>query len=194
MPSIQDLQPLVSEPREDLSAEYKDWLDLAQNEHRATIAKAAIALANHGGGFIIIGLSEQGQELRSQARPAAIPEFTQDAVNAAIRRYAAPEFHCEMYNVPHPTTSVVHPVIAVPGTLTEPVMSKRDCPGVIAQNRCYIRKPGPRTEEPQTGEEWRNLLRRCVRAGREEMLEAIRSIVTGRAELENPAANALAGC
>ena len=64
--------------------------------------------------------------------------------------------------------------------MTEPVMSKRDCANVINQNRCYIRKPGPRSEEPITAEEWRALLRRCVLAGREDMLEAIRSIVSGR--------------
>ena len=46
MPSIKDLEPLVSEPREDLSVEYKDWLDLTTNEHRATLAKAAIALGS----------------------------------------------------------------------------------------------------------------------------------------------------
>lgn len=190
MPSIRELQPLVSEPREDLSVEYKDWLNLTANEHRAILAKAAIALANHGGGFII-GLAEDGSELHSQARPPDIPEITQDAVNAAIRRYATPEFHCEMDNVRHPDTNVEHPVITVPGNLTVPVMSKRDCENVITQNRCYIRKPGPRSEEPQTSEEWRELLDRCLRARREDMLEAIRSIVLGRVESQNPAPNAL---
>ena len=68
MPSIRELQPLISEPREDLGVEYKDWLDLTTNEHKATLAKAAIALANHGGGFIVIGFAEQGAELYSQAR------------------------------------------------------------------------------------------------------------------------------
>ena len=191
MPSIQELQPLISEPREELAVEYKDWLDLTANEHKATLAKAAIALANHGGGFIVIGLAEQGSGLHSQACPPTIPEITQDAVNAAIRRYATPEFHCGMYNVKHPKTNVGHPIITVPGTLTVPVMSKRDHLNVIAQNRCYIRKPGPRSEEPRTAEEWRDLLNRCLRAGREDMLEAIRSIVLGRIEPQNPTLNAL---
>ena len=191
MPSIRELQPLVSEPREELGVEYKGWLDLTVNAHRATLAKAAIALANHGGGFIIIGLAEHGSEWQSQARPSNIPEITQDAVNAAIRRYATPEFHCGIYSVRHPNTNVEHPVITVPGDLTVPVMSKRDCENVITQNRCYIRKPGPRSEEPQTSEEWRDLLNRCLRAGREDMLEAIRSIVSGRVESQNPAPNVL---
>lgn len=191
MPPIRELQPLISEPREELGVEYKNWLDLNTNEHKATLAKAAIALANHGGGFIVIGFTDEGPELQSHPCPLEIPAINQDAVNASIRRYATPEFHCEMYSVEHPNTSVDHPVITVPGNLTVPVMSKRDCENVIARNRCYVRKPGPRSEEPETNEEWRVLLNRCLRAGREDLLEAIRSIVSGRVELENPSPNAL---
>lgn len=182
MPTIEELQPLLGEPREDLAAEYKAWLDLSRNEHKAVLAKAAIALANHGGGYIVLGYEDQGHQLVSVAPPEGSPEISQDAVNAAIHRYAAPEFHCELYRVPHPIGETFHPIIVVPGNATEPIMSKRDCQGVIQQNRCYIRKPGPRSEEPQTSDEWRDLLRRCVLAGREDMLEAIRSIVSGRVE------------
>ena len=177
-----DFQPLIINPREDMDAEYKSWLDISTNHGRATIAKAAIGLTNYGGGFIIIGFSEEGPELVSQPRPENIPEITQDAVNAAIRRYSDPEFHIELHKVTHPNTRAEHIVISVPGGQTEPVMSKRDCDGVITQNRCYVRKPGPRTEPAQTREEWRTLLERCVQARREDMLDAIRAIVTGRVE------------
>lgn len=85
MPTVQDLEQLVSQPREDLSSEYKDWLNLSANEHKATIAKAAIALVNHGGGFIILGFEEVGGRLVSRDRPQEIPEVTQDSINAAIR-------------------------------------------------------------------------------------------------------------
>jgi len=182
LPSIDELRPLVVEPREDLAAEYKGWLNLNDTNHKAVLAKAAIALANHGGGYIIVGMRDDHAQLVSVPRPSEIPAAAQDAVNAAIRRFATTEFHCEVYSVLHPETGVVHPVIVVPGGMTEPVMSKRDCQDVIAQNRVYVRKPGPRSEEPQTGEEWRALLRRCVQNGREDMLDSIRAIVSGRVE------------
>ena len=191
MPLIEELQLLITKPREDLATEYKGWLNLQGNEHKATLAKAAIALANHGGGYIVVGFAEQGQSLESQPRPAENPEITQDSVNEAIRRYADPEFHCEVYEVPHPDTGVSHTVVTVPGTLTVPVMSRRECQGILIPNRCYIRKPGPRSEQPQTAEEWRTLFNRCVRAYRDEMLEAIRSIITGRVETQNSMPNAL---
>ena len=91
MPRIEELQPLLGEPREDMAAEYKTWLDLTINDHKAVLAKAAIALANHGGGFIIIGFDDHGHRLGSVVRPENVPEISQDAVNAAIHRFATPE-------------------------------------------------------------------------------------------------------
>ena len=179
-----DLQPLVDHPREELAVEYKTWLDLSQNEGKATLAKACIALANHGGGFLILGFDEQGDSLISVARPPDIGEVTQDTVNSALLRFADPVFHCRLHPITHPTTAVSHPVISIPGDHTVPVMSKRNCWDKIQQHRCYIRKPGPRSEEPKTSEEWRALLQRCVQANREDMLGAIRSIVLGRVDIE----------
>ena len=191
MTSTEELQPLIIEPREDLAAEYKDWLDLTKEEHRATLAKAAIALVNHGGGYIVIGFKDKDQSLESMSRPEEIPVITQDSVNGAVQRYADLRFHCGVYNVPHPDTGVSHPVITVPGNLTVPVMSKKDCEKVIASNRCYIRKSGPASEEPNKPEEWRTLLNRCVRANQDEMLESIRSIITGRIEMQDSIPNVL---
>lgn len=181
MTSIEKLQPLITEPMEDLDAEYKDWLDLTKNEHhKAKLARAAIALANHGGGYVVIGFEDK--DLISQPRPEETPAITQDSVNKVIRRYAEPEFHCKMYKVPHPDTNVLHPVVSIPSMPT-PVMSRRDCQGEIAQNRYYIRKPGPRSEELRTAEEWRTLLKRC-------MMEANCS-TTGSVEVQNSMPNTL---
>ena len=182
MLDLANLQPLISTPREDLGVEYKTWLNLKTKEEQATLAKAAIAIANHGGGFVVIGFEEFDEHLVSIQRPQNIPVLTQDSVNAAVRRYASPEFHCAVHMILNATNNVEHPIIRVPSNLTEPVMSKRDCGGVIVRNRCYIRKPGPRSEEPQSGEEWRALINRCVRANREDMIDSIRSIVSGRVE------------
>ena len=63
--------------------------------NKAIIAKAAIALSNHEGGYLMLGFKEQAQILESKPRPRDIPEITQDDANGIIRRYAEPEFHCE---------------------------------------------------------------------------------------------------
>jgi hypothetical protein len=177
-----ELRGLLELPNETLSAEYKGWLNLSDIRGKATLAKAAIALANHGGGIIVLGMrSHEDGPLQSVQRPAEIGRYTQDDVNQAINRFAEPEFHCELRFTVHSATGVEHAFVSIPGGMSVPIMSRRDCEGVISARRCYIRKPGPRSEEPLDGQEWRALLDRCVQAGRENMLDAIRAIVHGRA-------------
>jgi len=177
-----ELRALLEFPGEKLTAEYKGWLNLNDNPGRATLAKAAIAIANEGGGVIVLGMREdnaEGRALGSQPRPADIGRYSQDDINAAINRYAEPEFHCEIAFARHPRTQNEHAFVLVPGGMTVPVMSRRGCEGVIVAHRCYVRKPGPRSEEPLTAEEWRGVMERCVSARRESMLNAIRVILQG---------------
>lgn len=184
MPTPSDLLRLLALPNETLSTEYKSWLPLSDNEGKAKLAKAAIAIANHGGGIIVLGMrpdKTNGVTLVSDKRPEGLRRYNQDDVNAAINRFADPAFHCELAFATHPQTGVEHAFVIVPSGLTVPVMSKRECPSAILAQRCYMRKPGPKSEEPLTNDEWRTLLDRCIKAGRENMLEAIRMIIQGHA-------------
>ncbi|MCC6613330.1 MAG: hypothetical protein IT320_07610 [Anaerolineae bacterium] len=183
IPTTDELIRLLIDPRESLIIEHKGWLDLSQNGHKANLAKAAIALANEGGGIIVLGTREdtsQGGQLGSYARPGS--RYSLDDINSAIGRYADPQFHCELAFAQHPETQVEHAFVIVPGGMTVPVMSHRDSDGEIQAQRCYVRKPGPKSEEPYTAEEWRGVIERCLQARRESMLDAIRAIVQGHVE------------
>lgn len=56
--SEQSLRQLLDFPREDMATEIKDWLNLGDSMVRAKLAKELIALANHGGGYLLFGFSE----------------------------------------------------------------------------------------------------------------------------------------
>lgn len=117
MASTTELEALLQFPVEKLTVEYKSWLNLNENSGRATLAKAAIALANEGGGVIVLGMREdiaRGGALRSQARPADIGRYGQDEINTAINRYAEPEFHCELAFANHPGTNNEHAFVLHP--------------------------------------------------------------------------------
>ena len=179
---LRNLASFVEMPRENLSVEYKSWLNLKENRAQATLVKATIAIANHGGGHIVLGFEESGNNkiLASIPKPVECADITQDDINSVIQKFVTSDFHCEVHFISHQETGVKHPIIRVPGGQKEPVMSKRDGEGLL-KHRCYIRKPGPKSEEPKTSEEWRELLNRCVRANREDMLDAIRTIISGEA-------------
>src|SRR5580704_9030084 len=98
------LQDLLAYPREELDVELKGWLDPNDLGHKADLAKALIALTNHGGGHVVIGFREAGQWEPDPSRPQNLDSFSQDLINGIVAGYAEPGFHCQLYFVTHPHT------------------------------------------------------------------------------------------
>jgi hypothetical protein len=185
------LLELLRNPAEDLSFEIKEWLDLTQNAHKAKLAQAMIALTNHGGGAVLIGYAEEanGPFVPAEPRPPNLSGYTSDVVNEISRAYLSPPVHCEVRHLAHPVSGLLFPVINVPGNHSIPIMARRGGPqgqSSLQAGRVYIRRVGPTSEEPQSPEEWRALLDRCVRMGRDELVDRIRLIVAG-APIASPA-------
>lgn len=176
------LQDLLAYPREELGIELKSWLDLTSENDKANLAQALIALANYGGGYILIGFSENGGNwVPSEHRPEKIDIYNQNIINGIVQGYAEPAFHCSVYHTVHPKTGLVYPVVVVPGQNKVPIRAKRDGPNRehVRIFSYYIRRPGPRSEVPQSAQEWDELIGRCIRASRQNLLEEIRSILLG---------------
>jgi len=171
------LESLTRNPREDLEVELKDWLDLDQGEHKADLAKAILALGNHGGGYVLIGYDDATR--RPVPSPAsAMSGYDQDTINGIVRRYADPQIHVQVERAPD-ANGDDHPVVLIPGGHSVPVRCKRSGPGGahVRQHAIYIRRPGPTSEEPQTAQEWQELIRRCVLNDRDNLLEQVSSIL-----------------
>jgi predicted HTH transcriptional regulator len=83
---LRQLQPLVGYPRETLEIELKGWLDLSNAEHVGSLVKAILALANHGGGYVLIGFLEQGGTwVPDEAnRPPDLSDYDQDKINGFV--------------------------------------------------------------------------------------------------------------
>jgi len=180
--TLRRLRDHLDHPRESLECEYKTWLDLNQEEDRADLAQAALAMANHGGGVIVIGYQEaNGKWQPSVSRPASLASYGQDPINNIVHAYADPPFHCEVHFVAATTTTEEHPVIVVPGGHRVPIRAKKDGPDDrhVQQNAYYIRRPRPRSERPKSGREWDELIGRCLRAARSDLLDDFRAILEG---------------
>ncbi len=63
-----------------------------------------------------------------------------------------------------------------------PIRAKRAGPNnqVVQQHIVYIRRPGPRSEQPLSAREWDELFARCLDARRDELMERIRDLLTGK--------------
>jgi len=167
-------------PMETLNIEAKGWLDMDDVESKGTIAKALIALENHGGGFLVIGFTEDSTGVLSpgRGRPQSLNQFGTDEVNAIINKYAEPPFHAHVTFQRHPKSGEEFPVIRAPGSSKVPVRSCSETPkGAIKNKVYYVRRPGPASEAPLDGHEWDALIRRCVMNQRGEIVEILRSFI-----------------
>lgn len=176
------LADLLVDPREDLGLEIKNWLDLRSDEPaKATLAKAVLALANHGGGFLVLGLTETETGAReADGRPATLDAYSQDHINGIVRNYADPAFHCSVHIVSN-ADGALFPIVVVPGGHRVPIRARRAGPhgNIVEQNAIYMRKPGPRSETPQSAQEWDELLARCLSNRRDELLDQMRDLLAG---------------
>lgn len=166
-------------PTESLDFEVKGWLDLNDNEARGLVAKALIALENHGGGFLLIGFTEiQGRLAPDVKRPPDLRQYITDEINAILMKCAEPAFHAHVTFQTFPETGEEFPLIQVSGASKVPVRSRSATPnGTLRQNVYYVRRPGPASEAPMDGHEWDSLIRRCVLNQRVEIIEVLRSFI-----------------
>ena len=179
--SLERLRDLVLYVREELEIEVKNWLDLRDGADKADLAQAILALANHGGGYVVFGFEErEGVYRPAVGRPPTLAGYSQDIVNGVVDHYASPKFHCNVHIV-EDLEHAQYPIVVVPGGHTVPVRAARGGPNNqhVQQNMYYIRRHGPRSEPPQTAEEWDGLIRRCVRNSREDVLDSIRAVLAG---------------
>lgn len=180
--SRERLADLLIDPHESLDCEVKNWLDLqSSNDDKATFAKAALAIANQGGGFILLGLVETDTGVvEAENRPATLDSYNQDLLNGIVQNYCDPPFHCAVHFVPNPA-GAIFPIVIIPGGHRVPIRARRAGPNgnTVQNNAIYIRKPGPRSETPQSAQDWDDLLARCLRNRRDEMFDQIRDLITG---------------
>ena len=172
------LDDLVRNPREGLDVELKAWLDLDQREHQADLAKAILALANHDGGYVLVGYDDETRAPAEDSEQVGT-QYDQDRVNGVLQRYAEPQIHVDVEFV-ECADGTYHPVIIVPGGHTVPILCRRDGPNGahVKQNTIYIRRPGPESSEPQSAAEWAALMRKCVLADRDTLLDQMRTVIS----------------
>lgn len=180
-----DLQDLVDRPSEGLECELKEWLDLNDRVVKANLARHIAALANHGGGYILIGFRDDGEALPPGAVDPA--SFTRDAINGIVERYLAPAFHCNVDMVTGSASQIAHPVIWIPSHGVTPICARADGPHDerqrpqgIRMGSYYVRAPGPKSEPIVDPQGWEPLIARCVTNGKDQLLERISTILSGR--------------
>jgi hypothetical protein len=119
------IQDLIERPGESLSVELKRWIDPDAPEGIAKIVKTALALRNHGGGYLIIGFDNNTLCPDLENIPDDLREtFHIDKIQGLISKYASEPFevHLEFAE----KEGQEYPVIIVPSDVKTPVAAKSE--------------------------------------------------------------------
>lgn len=167
-------------PVEAMDFEAKQWLDLANAEHQGLIAKALIALENHGGGYLVFGFAHDSEKKLTPDpnRPTSLKSYSTDGINAIVRKRAEPSFHVEVTIHDHPDTGDSYPIVRVTGASRVPVRSCSATEGkALVNNVYYVRAPGPESRGPENASEWTTLLQRALLNQRDDILAVLRTFL-----------------
>jgi hypothetical protein len=177
-----EIQELVNRATESPGVEFKQWMSLSDQRVRANIARHLAALANHGGGYLILGFLKDGT--LDPAHPEDLSAFNHDEVAGIVDKYLAPAFHCDVSLARPDGSGQDCVVIHVPTHGSVPICAKADGPhnekgkpqGILI-GRYYTRVNGPKSEPIETPERWTPVIRRCVVNERQLLLDNIAALL-----------------
>lgn len=144
--------------------DYKESVDLSTRDGRACLAKDVIAMANIGGGTIIIGVAEQsrGHFAKVGLDPEKLGEFEASLVNKWLRPFIDPSFHIGVRRVIEDERIFIF--LEVPGAKETPILARKDNKAAsLYQGRVYIRSSAAESREITDSVELRQLLGRFLK-------------------------------
>lgn len=162
------IQELIKRPGESLSVELKRWIDPDSLDGIAKIVKTALALRNHGGGYLIIGFDNKTLNPDTENVPKNVREkFHIDKIQGLVSRFASEPFEV-IVEFPKKEKQE-YPVIIIPPDIKTPVASKSELVDkkghkLIKVDKVYVRSlranNTPSTTEA-TWKDWSKIVEVC---------------------------------
>lgn len=156
--------------RETLAVEVKSWLDPATPHDVGIIARAAIALRNNDGGYLVIGFDDETLQPVEDKRPQDHQRvYHQDIIQGIVRRHASEAFEIEVVFVKR--AGFEYPVVVVPAGVKTPVAARCDLfdnsfgKKIINEHAVYVRSLDANNTASTTSakwQDWAGLVERCM--------------------------------
>lgn len=164
------IDALITNPRESLTVEIKDWIDPSSAHGQAKIIRACLAMRNQNGGFFQVGF-EDGTWLPNTSGPPGDVRAAWDAdkIQLLVSRFASEVF--EVHLRFGERDGQEFPVLEVEPGVRSPVAAKRELTDpndaskkLVKNHAVYVRSLGSNgtasTSEAKHGD-WADLTRRC---------------------------------
>lgn len=169
----------LSVGREKKTLDFKGPMAWDEHDKKASceIVKDVLAMANTGGGLIVIGVEETGQCFRpvGLARDQAASWET-TRLNQFISRYADPPVNAELLK--DEVDGSTYACIRVPEFPDVPHLCKKEFPGVLSRATFYIRSDDVNSVPISRASDMRALIERATRKRGDAIADLVREIVS----------------
>jgi hypothetical protein len=154
------LQDLISRPTESLSVELKGWIAPNTPEGKDKIVRAAIAMRNHGGGYVLIGFhNDTGEPDTDNILSNVRKLFHQDSIQRMVSKYSSELFEVKVHFPKR--DGIEFPVIEIGSGVKTPVATKRQLKNsqgetLFQENKVFIRSLEANNTPSTTEATWRD--------------------------------------
>lgn len=156
------IQELIEQPGESLAVELKTWINPDQPDGIAKIVKTVLALRNHGGGYMVIGLNDETLKPDFDKAPVDVDvrvSFHIDTIQGIISKYSSEPFEV---TVEYPQyEGQEFPVIVIPSGVITPVAAKSELCStdgkILIKSDCvYVRSLSANNTPSTTQATWKD--------------------------------------
>jgi len=185
-----ELVTLVTRGHESKDVEYKGPMNWPRGDNKGCceLVKDILALANHGDGFLVIGVAEaqDGRLDPVGLDHEQLRSFETTEVNQFVNKYADPPINTTLRRLPHDGKDFV--VIAVPGFSHTPHVCTKDYPGVLSAATFYIRTDNNESAPVSRAADLHSMIERALRHRADTLLEGFRAVLLGSRLERSPTA------
>lgn len=174
-----DWNSLILRSSEGKDLDYKgpcDW-NTSDKRARCELVKDILALANAGGGWLVIGVSETRTAFAHAGvsdEQAASFETTQ--VNTFLNNYADPPINTRIHKPEVQGKRFV--AIEVPGFPDTPHICQKEYPDVLTAPTLYVRTANNESAPIKSSADFRAIVERATRNRADSILESVRALLT----------------
>lgn len=161
------VRALVARPHESLAVELKGWLNPVSAEGQAKIVRAALALRNQNGGYLVMGFDDATHLPAREGRPNDVAAtYHSDIIQALISKYCSQIFEIEMFFPER--EGLMFSVLQIPAGVMTPVACKADLKFndsfLLRESDIYVRTLRANGSVSSARASWKDheeLMRRC---------------------------------
>lgn len=177
---MDELERVIYLGKETKAVDYKGPIAWVESDKKACceLVKDILAMANHGGGYLVIGVEEVAAGFSHVGLTSEqLESYDTTRLNRFVQNYADPPINCTV--VKKESNGKTFVVVEVPGFPDTPHICQKDFPQVLQSHCLYVRTDNNESAPIKSSASFRALIDLAIRKRQDMLLGAIKAVMSG---------------